>query len=180
MACVRKLRRVRVWSRTPAHARAFAEAGAATSGLQIEVADDAEAAVAGADLVCTVSAARSPILAGPWIAPGTHVNAVGASTPDTAEIDSDLVARARYFVDFRASTHAEAGEYLRALASGVIGPEHILGEIGEIVAGRIAGRRSADEITVFKSLGIAAEDVAVARWLLDRAQAAGVGQVADI
>lgn len=180
MAAVRTLRRVRVWSRNAGHAQAFAAREGERHGLRIEIVSDVESAVSGADLICTVTAAREPILRGAWVTVGAHVNAVGASTPNAAEIDADLVRASRFFVDFRPSAEAEAGEYLMAKASGLIGPDHIAGEIGEVAAGRRPGRRSEDDITVFKSLGIAAEDVAFARFLLDRAEAAGAGQIAEL
>jgi ornithine cyclodeaminase/alanine dehydrogenase-like protein (mu-crystallin family) len=180
MAAVRPLNRVRVWSRVAEHAEAFAAREGELRGLPIEVAVDVEAAVRGADLICTVTAAREPILRGAWVAAGAHVNAVGASTPNAAEVDADLVREARFFVDFRASAEAEAGEYLMAKASGVIGPDHIAGEIGDVAAGAKPGRRSDREITLFKSLGIAAEDIAFARFLLDRAQAQGAGRTVEI
>jgi ornithine cyclodeaminase len=180
MLCVRHVRRVRVWSRTAAHAEAFARRAGERHGLEIETAPSVRHAVAGADLVCTTTGAREPILEGAWLAPGAHVNAVGSSIPDTAEIDAELLLAARFFVDFRPSAEAEAGEYRRARAAGFIGPEHIVGEIGELAAGLVQGRRSPQEITLFKSLGVSAEDLAVARFLLDRAQEKGVGQVAAL
>jgi ornithine cyclodeaminase len=180
MASVRPLRRVRVWSRNAAHAEAFAAREGERRGLRIEAAPDVEAVVKGADLICAVTAAREPILRGAWVTAGAHVNAVGASTPNAAEVDAELVRTARFFVDFRPSAETEAGEYLMAKASGVIGPDHIAGEIGEVAAGRVAGRRRPEEITLFKSLGIAAEDIAFARFLLDRAEAQGAGQTVEI
>jgi ornithine cyclodeaminase len=180
MLAVRRIRRVRVWSRTPAHAQAFASRASERHGLAVQAAADVRQAVDGADIICTTTGSPTPILMGDWVAPGAHVNAVGACTPVTAEIDSDLVVRARLFVDFRPSAEAEAGDYLAALAAGRIGPEHILGEIGEVAAGRVAGRRAATDVTLFKSLGVAAEDVAVARFILDRAERAGVGRSARL
>ncbi|HEY2049559.1 MAG TPA: ornithine cyclodeaminase family protein [Caulobacteraceae bacterium] len=180
MAAVRPLNRVRVWSRIAEHAEVFAAREGERHGLRIEVMSDVEAAVRGADLICTVTAAREPILRHAWVAAGAHVNAVGASTPNAAEVDADLVREARFFVDFRPSAEAEAGEYLMAKASGVIGPDHIAGEIGEVAAGARPGRRSDQEITLFKSLGIAAEDIAVARFLLERAQTQGAGRMVEI
>jgi ornithine cyclodeaminase len=180
MACVRQLRRVRVWSRNAAHAQAFAAREGERHGMDLEVAADVAAAVDGADIICAVTAARTPILKGDWVGPGAHVNAVGASAPTSAEVDEALVVKSRLFVDYRPSTEAEAGEYLNASAAGAIGPDHISAEIGDVAAGRAPGRRAAREITLFKSLGIAAEDIAVARFLLDRAEAAGLGALVDI
>jgi ornithine cyclodeaminase len=180
MLAVRPIRRVRVWSRTADHARVFALAAAERHGRAIEVAGSVREAVDGADIVCTTTGAPTPILMGDWVAPGAHVNAVGACTPVTAEIDAALVVRSRLYVDFRSSAEAEAGDYLAARAAGLIGPEHILGEIGEVAAGRIDGRRSDQDVTLFKSLGVAAEDLAVARFLLDRAEQEGLGQMAAL
>jgi ornithine cyclodeaminase len=180
MLCVREVRRVRVWSRTTAHAEAFARREGERLGLEIETAPNVRDAVAGADLVCTTTGAPEPILQGAWLSPGAHVNAVGSSIPHTAEIDAELLLGARFFVDFRPSAEAEAGEYLRARAAGLIGQDHIAGEIGELAAGLVQGRGSPQEITLFKSLGVSAEDLAVARFLLDRAQVEGVGQVATL
>ncbi|HEY1751981.1 MAG TPA: ornithine cyclodeaminase family protein [Caulobacteraceae bacterium] len=180
MLAVRPIRRVRVWSRTAAHAAAFAAAQGARHGLAIETAPDPRAAVEGADIVCTLTASRTPVLEGAWLAPGAHVNAAGASRPDATELDTEAVVRARYFVDYRDSTVREAGDYLAALAAGAITPDHILAEIGEVASGAKPGRRAADEITIFRSLGIAAEDLAAAHYVLEAAQAAGAGQTATL
>ena len=180
VACVRPLRRVRLWSRTLAHARAFAEREAAHSPVPIEVAGSVEEAVMGADLICTCTASREPILNGDWVAAGAHVNAVGASQAGAAEVDQNLLMRARYVVDYRPSAEAEAGEYLMAKAAGALGASHIVAELGEIAAGRAPGRTGPAQVTLFKSLGIAAEDIAVARFLLGRAEAAGAGQLVEL
>jgi ornithine cyclodeaminase/alanine dehydrogenase-like protein (mu-crystallin family) len=177
--CVRALRRVRVWARNAAKARSFADAEGARHGITIEVSGSVEAAVAGADIVCTLTKAREPILAGAWLAPGAHVNVVGSSVAAAAEIDTDAVVRGRLFVDYRQSTAREAGEYLRALSEGAISPEHIQAEIGEVAAGTARGRGSEREITLYKSLGIAPQDLAAAHYAVERAAAAGVGQVIE-
>ncbi len=140
----------------------------------------ARAAVDGADLVCTVTAAREPVLAGDWIAPGGHLNVVGASRPDATEVDTAAVVRSRYFVDCRASTEREAGDWLRALEAGAVEPDHIAAELGEVVNGTKPGRRSADEITLFRSLGVAAEDLAAAHYVLEAARQRGIGQTAEL
>ncbi|HWF78399.1 MAG TPA: ornithine cyclodeaminase family protein [Caulobacteraceae bacterium] len=180
MRAARRVRRVRVWSRTEASARAFAAAQGAKQGLEIEVAPTARAAVDGADLVCTVTASREPVLAGDWIAAGAHLNVVGASRPDATEIDTAAVVRARYFVDCRASAELEAGDWLRALEAGVVRPDHIAAEIGEVANGTRPGRRSEAEITLFRSLGVAAEDLAAAQYVLEAARARGMGQTAEL
>ncbi len=172
---VRPLRRVRVWSRDAEHARRFAGEESARHGLPVAAAASAEEAVAGADIVCTVTAARQPVLCGDWLAPGAHVNAVGSCTPAARELDGRAVARARLFVDSRESALAEAGDLLLAIAEGAVGEDHIAGELADVVAGRVAGRADEDEITLFESLGLGVEDVAAADHVYRRAVAAGLG-----
>jgi ornithine cyclodeaminase len=173
---VRPIRRVRVWSRTPGRALEFAR----VHGHGVEAVDSVGAAVAGADIICTLTGAREPILLGDQVAPGAHINAVGACIPTAAEVDTALVAKSRYVVDLRASTEAEAGEYLTALAAGAIGADHIAAELGEIVAGVKPGRQGPREITLFKSLGLAAQDLAAAHFILDRARTRGAGQTVQL
>lgn len=172
---VRPLRRVRVWSRSAERARAFAARESERWGLPIEPAGSPREAVLGADLICTVTAAAEPVLAGEWIAPGAHVNAVGACTPASRELDAAAVARARLFVDRRESALAEAGDLLLARREGAVGEDHIAGELGDLLLGRVEGRRSAEEVTLFESLGIAVEDLAAARHVHGKALAAGLG-----
>jgi ornithine cyclodeaminase/alanine dehydrogenase-like protein (mu-crystallin family) len=164
-ARVRDLKRVTVWGRDPARTEAFAAQAAADFGLDVRAAGSAEAAVSEAAIVCTVTAAADPILKGGWVAPGTHINLVGSSGPAQAEADVDLVARARFIVDHRQHVLVHGGEFLRAKAAGVVGDAHIAAEIGEVFAGAAPGRTSDDEITVYKSLGHAAQDLAVTAWL---------------
>jgi ornithine cyclodeaminase len=171
MRAVRPLRRVRVWSRTPANARRFAD----ESPVPVEVMPTPHAAVDGADLICTTTAAREPVLEGAWLAPGAHVNAVGACFAATRELDTAAVARARLVVDRKESTLNESGDFLFARRDGAIGEDHILGELGDLLHGRFAGRRAADDITLFKSLGIAIEDLAAAHYIYTQAIAQGAG-----
>ena len=175
MLAVRPLRRIRVWARDGAKARAFAESEGATHGVAIEPAASVEAAVAGADIICTLTKARAPILSGGWVAPGAHLNIVGSSVVTAAEIDVALVARARFFVDYRPSAEAEAGEYRMALAAGAIGPNHIVGEIGAVASGACAGRIAPEDVTLYKSLGVAAQDLAAAYFVLDQARRRNIG-----
>jgi alanine dehydrogenase len=172
---VRELHRVRVWSRRPESARRFAAEESARHGLPVEAAPSPAAAVAGADMVCTVTASREPVLAGAWLSPGTHVNAVGASIASARELDSAAVARARLFVDRRESTRNESGDFLFPLREGLIGEDHIQAEIGDLLLGRDPGRRTASEITLFKSLGLAVEDLAAAHHVYRQALAVGLG-----
>ncbi len=179
MRSVRSIRRVRVWSRTPSSLEAFVVASRA-AGVDVEAMESAQAAVAGADIICTVTGSKNPVLQGEWIASGAHINAVGASLPETRELDSAAVKHARLIVDRRESALAEAGDFLIPLSEGVIGDDHILGEIGDVAAGKLTGRRAAEEITLFKSLGLAIQDVAAAHWVHRKAAEQGVGQVVDL
>ena len=175
MAHARRLRRVRAWSRSPDHVRAFAQRAARSLGLAVQAAASAREAVEGADLVCTVTSSREPVLKGEWLAPGAHVNAVGASLASARELDTPAVARARFFVDRRESALHEAGDFLIPCAEGAVDDGHIRGELGDLLLGRVPGRQAESEVTVFKSLGLAVEDVAAARLIYDNALAAGAG-----
>ena len=175
VALVRPLQHVRVWSRDAAHAARLATAARARHAFEITVAATAREAVVGADIVCTVTSSRTPVLEGEWLAPGAHVNAVGASLAATRELDTAAVARARVYVDRRESAAHEAGDLLIPRAEGAIGDDHVRGEIGEVIVGGQPGRRSPDEITLFKSLGLAVEDVAAAHHVFARARETGAG-----
>jgi ornithine cyclodeaminase len=175
MMAARRLRRVRAWSRNPEHVRAFADGARRRYGIAVEPAATARDAVAGADLVCTVTSSREPVVQDSWIAPGAHVNAVGASLATTRELDSGTVARARLFVDRRESAQAEAGDFLIPRAEGLVGDDHIRAELGEVLLGRRPGRLSAGDVTVFKSLGLAVEDLAAARLVHAEARKTGAG-----
>jgi len=175
MLQARKIERVSVWSRNADHSEAFAERELRRYGLRIEVAPTVQAAVEGADIICTTTAAPEPILKGEWIAPGAHINAVGSSVPFTRELDTAAMAKAKLFVDRRESTINEAGDFLFAKKEGAISDEHIRGEIGDLLLGKVAGRGSPDEITVFKSLGLAIEDLAAANYVYQKAVETGVG-----
>lgn len=175
MLAVRRIRRVRVWSRTVEHAERFALDESARSAVNIEVCDQAEGAVLGADLVCTTTAARTPILRGEWLADGAHVNAIGSSVRAARELDAIAVARSRLFVDRRESTLNEAGDFLLAKEEGLVDDDHIVGELGELLLGSVGGRRSPREVTLFKGLGLGVEDLAAAEHVYRRASSRGVG-----
>jgi alanine dehydrogenase len=170
--------RVRVWSRTPANAARFA-GGARGRGFDATACASAEEAVRGADIVCTVTGATSPVLMGEWLAPGTHVNAVGASRPPARELDTVAVKKSRLFVDSRESAKREADDYLVPLREGAIGEGHIVGEIGEVLEGKVRGRTGDGDVTVFKSLGVAAEDLSAAYYVYRRAAEAGAGTLLE-
>ena len=160
---------IRIWSRNPAHAEALA---LETHSL---VAATIEEALDGADIVCTTTAAREPILQLGWLTPGTHVNAAGASVRGARELDAETIAAASLYVDRRESVVNESDEYSYAVEEAGIGPEHMLAELGELLIGAHPGRQGDAELTVFKSHGIAAEDLAAAELCVARARERGVG-----
>ncbi|HEX3886205.1 MAG TPA: ornithine cyclodeaminase family protein [Phenylobacterium sp.] len=176
LARVRPLASVRVWGRDATFAQAFAERAARETGLPVRAIADAERAVADAAIVCTVTGAADPILKGAWIAPGAHVNLVGSSGPAHAEADDALVAKSRFIVDHREHVLAHGGEFLRARSCGLIDDGHIAAEIGEVFAGTKAGRTSDDQITIYKSLGHAVQDVAVTAALHAQTMTPETGQ----
>jgi ornithine cyclodeaminase/alanine dehydrogenase-like protein (mu-crystallin family) len=180
MLAVRPLRRIRVWARDRAKAEVFAGTEGARHGVAIETAGSVPEAVARADIICTLTKAREPILLGEWISRGAHLNVVGSSVAAAAEIDTAAVVQSRFFVDCRNSTVNEGGEYLRALRCGAISAAHIAAEIGEVANGTHPGRTSRDEVTLYKSLGVAPQDLASAHYVLDKAVAAGIGQLIEL
>lgn len=180
MRAVRPVRRVRVYSVPAESATAFAERESRRIGLPIEAVATAEQAVAGADLICTVTTSAQPVVRGDWVSPGAHVNAVGAYSPTTRELDSDLVAAARLFADRRESLLSEAGEFLIPRQEGRFGDEHIVAEIGDVLTGEAPGRTSPDEVTLFKSLGIAIEDLASAHRIYEICKERALGTWVEI
>ena len=162
---VRDIQAVRVWGRSLERTQDFCRRMSAELGIPFSVAAEVEAAVSDADIVCTVSAAREPILKGAWVRPGTHLNLVGSSVAGPAEVDTDLVARSRFIADSRAGVLRQGAEFLRAKEAGAIEDSHIVAEIGQVLAGQIPGRTSETEITVYKSLGHVVQDLASA-WAL--------------
>jgi len=175
LAAVRPIKRVRVASRNFEHARTFADEMGFHVLAPIDPVENAKQAVEGAHVVVTATTAAEPILKREWIAPGVHINAVGSSIAAAREIDTATMAAANLFVDRRESTLNESGDYLFAAREGAIGPDHIKAEIGELLIGEKEGRTSDDEITLFKSLGLAIEDLAAAEYAYRQAQQSGVG-----
>lgn len=180
MRAVRDIDHVAVWGRDPARAAAFAAAMAAETGLPVVNAASAHEAVAGADIVCTTTAAKEPVLGGAALEPGMHVNLVGSAVPTTAEVDAVAVQRSRFYVDFRDAAMAAAGELLMAIAAGVVGEDHIIGEIGDVLLGHIDGRQSDQDITLYKSLGVASQDLAAAHAVWESAENENAGQSYDL
>jgi alanine dehydrogenase len=180
MLATRGIQNIRVWSRNPEHTQRFAERESARHGVNIEVAATVQEAVDGADIICTTTAAKEPILKGEWIAPGTHINAVGSSVPFTRELDTAAIIKSRLYVDRRESTLNEAGDFLFPKQEGAIADDHIQGEIGEILIGKVQGRTSPDEITLFKSLGLAVEDLSAANHVYKKAVEVGIGTPVEL
>jgi ornithine cyclodeaminase len=159
---VRPVASLAVWGRSPDRAQAFAARIGAELGLPAEAHPTVEAAVAAADVICTVTGASEPILRGAWVRPGAHVNLVGSSYAGPAEVDEALVARSRFIADHRDGVLAQGAEFLRAKAAGLVDDDHVAGEIGQVLDGVVAGRQSADQITVYKSPGHVVQDLAAA------------------
>jgi ornithine cyclodeaminase len=180
MLAVREVRRIRIWGRTAATARRLADEMACLWGAEVEAVSDVTSAIRGADIVCTTTSAVEPILPGRLLEPGMHINAVGASVPAYRELDTEVVVRSKLFTDRRESLLAEAGEYRLAIEEGAISDDHVEAEIGEILTGDHPGRTSDDEITLFRSLGLAVEDVASARLIYQRAVERGIGTRIDL
>jgi len=162
---VRRLESIVVWGRSSERAQAFAERMQTELGVPVSAAPSVEDAVRHADIVCTVTAATEPILKGEWVRPGTHVNVVGSGFAGPAEVDNDLVVRSRFIADSREGVLEQGAEFLTAKAAGLVDDNHIVAEIGQVLAGEVEGRQSAEEITVFKSLGHVVQDLASA-WAL--------------
>ena len=175
----RALRRVRVAGRDAGRTAAFAAQLQPEIAVPVTACPTAAAAVEGADIIVTATSSARPVLRREWIAPGAHVNAVGACLPAARELDGATVAAAELFCDSRAGLTTEAGDYLLAVADGLAGPGVIRGELGEVLAGTVPGRAGDEQVTVFESLGLAGEDLAAALRTCELAAAAGAGQTVD-
>jgi ornithine cyclodeaminase/alanine dehydrogenase-like protein (mu-crystallin family) len=165
IAKVRSLGEIVVWGRSPERARAFAEHNQPQLNIRISAAASVEEAVSKADIICTLTSATEPVLKGAWVRPGTHLNLVGSSYAGPTEVDNDLVVRSRFIADSREGILRQGAEFLRAKEAGLIGDDHIVAEIGQVLTGEIEGRRSLDEITVYKSIGHVVQDLA-SSWAL--------------
>lgn len=175
LASVREIRRARVACRNEAHSEQLVREMQDQVPFLIESLSSSEDAVSDADIVVTATSAQEPVINRSWIASGAHINAIGTHSPKSREIDTETMAAARVFTDRRESLLNEAGDYVLAAQEGAVTPESVVAEIGELVIGTKQGRRSADEITLFKSLGLAIEDVVCAEYLFRKATAENVG-----
>lgn len=169
MMHVRPITDITVWGRDAGRARAFADEVSAELSVPAIPCADVQTAVAEADIVCAVTNAREPILLGRWLRPGTHVNLVGSGHAGPVEVDNDLVVMSRFIADSREGVLAQGAEFLNARAAGLIDDSHVVGEIGQVLAGDLEGRQSIDQITAYKSLGHVVQDLAAARALYEAA-----------
>lgn len=180
MTRVRAIDRVVVWSLHPENAADFVRREGAKHDVELVAAQSVEEAVAAADVVCTATSAVDPVLRYEWLKPGAHLNVIGSSLPSTSEVDVETVVRSSFFVDHRETIEEQGGEYRRALAEGAVSEGHIRAELGEVLSGRHPGRTSAEEVTLYKSVGIVAFDLAAAAAVYDAALEQGVGVSVDL
>jgi len=166
IAHVRRLATITLWDVDAARAGGLAQSLMRELGVPVNAAETARLAVARADIICTVTPAQDPILFADWVAPGAHLNVVGSSVAGPAEVDGALVRRARFIADSRAGVLAQGGEFLRAKAAGLVSDDHVVGEIGDVLSGALTGRENDQQLTLYKSLGHIAQDLAAARALL--------------
>ena len=159
MMLVRKIKKIMIWSRNEKSAKQLAEKIPAKNKIDISIAKDPEEAVRNMDIICTVTGSAEPIVKGEWVSKGTHINAIGSCIPRARELDTATVFKSKLFTDCYESIFNEAGDFIIPKNEGAINDSHVKGEIGEILLGKKDGRNSVDDITVFKSLGLAAEDI---------------------
>jgi len=175
IAEVRPLQRITVWGRSEERAQQFADRVSAHLGIETTAMKDRQQLVGQSDIVCTVTSATTPILMGKWLKAGTHVNLVGAAVATSAEADEEVVTCSRFFTDYRTSALAQGGELINAIESGAVDESHIVAEIGQVLSNELPGRAGDDEITVYKSLGVAAQDLAAGLAAYHVARKAGLG-----
>jgi len=176
---VRAFQRIFVWSRDFTKAQRFCQWAETQTDARVKCVLTTREAVDEADVICTTTAAAEPIIEGKWLHTGQHLSVVGSSIPTTAEIDVEAVVRCRLFVDFKHSALELAGEFRRARDAGVVGEEHILGSIGDVLTGKVAGRTTDQDITLFKSLGMVCEDLVATDFVFRESQRLGIGSIID-
>jgi ornithine cyclodeaminase len=159
MLLIRKIKKITIWSRNETNAKVLAEEVSANYKLDIHIAKNPEEAVRDMDIICTVTASADPIVKGEWVSKGTHINAVGSSTPVARELDTATILKCKLFTDCYESLFKEAGDFIIPKNEGAIDDTHVKGEIGELLLEKKEGRIKDDDITVFKSLGLAVEDI---------------------
>ena len=176
VCAVRPIRRCLLVTRTGAHDAEFAREMGAKLGIEIAPERDVRAAVEAADVICTATNSEQPLFAGTWLRPGVHINSVGSFTAKMCELDPETVRRSRVFVDSHTAAQTEAGEIVQAIAAGAIAYSHVAGELGSLLQGDVPGRTRADEITLFKSVGLGLQDAVTAARVYAQAVAKGAGQ----
>ncbi|MBI3667158.1 MAG: ornithine cyclodeaminase family protein [Acidobacteria bacterium] len=180
LAHARRFRQVRSWSPTPSHLARFVDDAASLCETPVQASAGAEEAVRGADVILLATSSNTPVIRNEWVKPGAHVISIGAYKPYQREMDPALVTRARLVVDSRAAALKEAGDIVQGIDEGYFTPAHIVAELGEVTAGVAPGRMAEDDITIFKSLGMAVEDVAAAGLAYHRARESGRGREIDL
>ena len=180
ISLVRDLSKVFIWDVVDDYTRAFVESESGRFDTEIVATRTAEEAVADADIICTVTPAREPILMLNWVKAGAHINAVGACTPNQQELESTLVARSKLYTDCRESLFNEPGDFLIPKQKGLITEDHVIGELGELLNGKVKGRESTDDITLFKSLGLAIEDLTAGYFVYEKALERNIGTSVDL
>ena len=179
MMAIRPIKHIHLYSRREANAQAFAQAMQDKTDATFQVFDSVEKAIASADIICTLTSSPNPLIKGHWLKPGVHLNLVGAHTPDAREVDSKTIQPSRLFVELKSTALREAGDILIPLRAKQIQESHILGEVAEVIAGNLIGRNNSDDITVYKSLGNAAQDLAAAYAVLEQARIRGLSKPID-
>jgi ornithine cyclodeaminase/alanine dehydrogenase len=175
VAAERPIRRAVVYDVVPEQADRFAVEMSSRLGIDVEPVPDPRQAVTGCRVICTATSAAEPVFRGDWLEPGTHINGIGSHAPGMRELDTETVRRSRLIVDLASAALAEAGDILLPIAEGAIAADHIAGELSAVVAGQLPGRTTSDEVTLFKSEGLAVQDVSVARRVYELALERGVG-----
>jgi len=173
ISLVRKIEKAKIWSRDHQHAEQLVKRESGNYNFKVEACKTVQQTVEDADIICTTTAAKEPILSGEWVKQGVHINAVGACTPSSRELDSQLVVGSKLFTDRRESLFNEAGDFLIPKKEGLIGEDKIGGEIGEVLLRKVKGRESREEITIFKALGLAVEDLAAGYYVYKKASVIG-------
>jgi len=165
---VRKIRQINIWGKNEKNATALANKIRNRYGIPVTVYKNAEESVRETDIICTVTSSPQPVVSGNWIRKGTHINAVGSSTPTKRELDTNAVLKSKLYTDCYESILNEAVDFLIPKKEGAISDSHILGDLGEVLSGTKKGREDKDEITLFKSLGIASEDIFSCRYIYQK------------
>lgn len=180
VACVRSIRRAEVYDINHAAARAFAVEMSKSLGIDVQVKESPEEVLDGADIIVTATTSKSPLFNGSLVEPGTHINGIGSHTPDSRELDTETIRRSRLIVDSREACLREAGDIIIPIGEGTITEEHLKADLGEVVRGEREGRTNDEEITVFKSVGLALEDAVAALRAYKIATEKGLGKIIDL